>query len=302
MEERLLLRRATWTAALCLIALSASADPTKDECADADTRAQVLRKANKLRDARAELMICTSQACPEMIRQDCAERLEEVTRVSPTVILEVKEGSGADLPATKVTMDGQPLLDHLDGRAVPVDVGQHTFVFMSSGHLPSTMHVLINEGDKERRVSVVVGAPAIEQPERSDAVHPTQQHEERAEEPHSTGSRQRIAGVALGTAGIVGLGLGAAFAAVAASSWSASQSECNMASCTQHDQAVSDHNTAFDFATVSSVAFIAGGVLAATGIIVFLAAPRAHSKDASLRFVPILGLGGGGMAVMGEFQ
>src|SRR5207237_2673547 len=58
------------TGALWLFAVGAHADPTKDQCVDADTKAQSLRRDGKLSAARDQLKMCAAQACPELVRDD----------------------------------------------------------------------------------------------------------------------------------------------------------------------------------------------------------------------------------------
>ena len=45
---------------------------------DADDAAQDLRLEGKLQAAREQLLICTSPSCPRAVREDCAQRLEEL--------------------------------------------------------------------------------------------------------------------------------------------------------------------------------------------------------------------------------
>ena len=62
----------TWTLGVALCAAmtffprtsAAGGEPTKDQCVDANTKAQTLRRASKLRDARAELLICGAGKLP----------------------------------------------------------------------------------------------------------------------------------------------------------------------------------------------------------------------------------------------
>ena len=253
------------------------AEPTKDECVDADTRAQTLRVAGKLRDARAQLEICSSQACPGIVRQDCTERLDDVMRASPTLIFDVKDAAGVDVASTRVTIDGQPLVSRLDGKSVSVDPGEHSFTFEAPGHPTATSRVLVHEGDKDRRVAIVLQSTA----------HTNEQPvEHREDTTHSSGTTSLS--IILGSIALAGIGVGAGTGAVAITSWNASLGECSATACTNHDKAVSDHNTASDFATASTTMFIAGGLLAATAVIIFLVSRPAHKG------VRVTGVGVGG--------
>ena len=288
------MRRAAFLIAFAWSA-TALADPTKHECVQADTQAQTLRGQDKLNDARAQLAICMAQSCPAVIRQDCTERLDEVNRIQPSLVFDVKDSSGQDVTDAKVTIDGAPLLDHIVAQGVRVDPGEHDLVFAAHGHIPNKLHVLVHEGDKDRRVSVTVGTPAAEpetppaleqppteQPNKVESAPATNENETPPAVTPSSGSGQRVAGIVIGAAGLVGLALGGAFAGVAFSNWKSSQNICSDILCPSatRQNALDDHDTAITFAAASTASFIAGGVLAAAGIVVFLLAPRQHEAQA----------------------
>ena len=293
---------------------SALADPTKDQCIDADTRAQTLRMQGKFHDARAALEVCTSSACPAMVRQDCTERLDELNRVAPSLIFDVKDSSGRDVSDASVTMDGKPLVARIGAEAVPVDPGDHDLVVSARGHLPNKLHVLVHEGDKDRRVAVTVGTAAVEpepeeKPETTAAPPPARSTEEHAEQPPekpaaSSGSGMRVAAVAFGITGIAGLVLGGVFAGLASDNWNNSKALCSDALCPSatRPDAVSDHDTALGFANASTATFIIGGALAATGIILFILAPHHQTESGAIRATPMIGAGGGGLMLSGAFR
>jgi hypothetical protein len=114
----------------------ASADVTKDQCIDANTQAQSLRRDGKFAAARAQLQACGATACPGLIRDDCARRMDELDRAQPTILFEVKDGSGRDLDAVQVTVDGQPLAERLTGTAFRIDPGSHSFTFTAADQPP----------------------------------------------------------------------------------------------------------------------------------------------------------------------
>src|SRR5579871_1225908 len=124
--------------AAVLVTPRASADVTKAQCVDADTQAQQLRREGKLGATRAQLKICTDPSCPQLVRDDCSQRLDELEKVQPTIVFEVKDGSGHDLADVKVSMDGQPLADSVSGSAIPVEPGSHSFTFETKGQKPVT--------------------------------------------------------------------------------------------------------------------------------------------------------------------
>jgi hypothetical protein len=121
--------------------------------------------------------------------------------------------------------------------------------------------VLVHEGDKDRRVTMLVG----------DVAPPA----------HivSTGGAQRAVGLTIAATGLVGLGLGATFGGLALARHGDVTSVCPNDVCPSdpaRDQVAGANADSQTFATISTVAFVAGAVLAATGLVLFLAAPRAH--------------------------
>jgi hypothetical protein len=91
-----------------------AADPTKQQCVAADDAAQDLRQEGKLRAAREKLAICTSPACPALVREDCKQRIEEVDHATanatgkstdPGAEAEVARGA---TPAASVESAGAP--------------------------------------------------------------------------------------------------------------------------------------------------------------------------------------------------
>jgi hypothetical protein len=114
--------------------------------------AQRLRSQKKLTNARAELVKCASEACPVVVREDCARSLIEVDGAIPTIVLSATGDSGEDVTDARVYIDGAFTLDKLDGRARALDPGTHTFKFERSGREPVSLTLLILEGEKNRQV------------------------------------------------------------------------------------------------------------------------------------------------------
>ncbi len=116
----------------------ASADgakPDKLECIAADTDGQSLRMAGKLLGARKRLAVCASAVCPSIVRDDCVQRITEIEAAQPTVVFTATNGYGRSLVAVRVTVDGAPLTDRLDGRPLRVDPGEHEFAFEALGRM-----------------------------------------------------------------------------------------------------------------------------------------------------------------------
>jgi hypothetical protein len=290
---------ATGTLAGALVVLAATpalADPTKDQCVDANTMAQTLRRAGQLGAARGQLLLCGDARCPGVVRDDCAQRLDELERAQPTLVLDVQDTSGQDIVAVDVRVDDKPFANRLDGRAMAVDPGEHTFTFSVPGLAPVTRRLVLKEGEKERRERVVVGEPVVrERPPTSTTVSPVERR---------PGRTQRLAGIVLTGVGLAGVAIGAVFGALTINDWSHSKSECaSTANCPSHEQAVADRQSAITAATISDVGFIAGGVVVATGVAVWLTAPAGTEDTAAVavRLAPSLGPGLAGFTLAGAF-
>jgi hypothetical protein len=279
--------------ALSLAAGSTFADVTKDQCIDSNGQAQSLRRAGKFSAARDQLRICSDAACPRMVRDDCARRLDDLERVQPTIVFEAKDASGRDLATVKVTVDGQPFAEKLGGAALPIDPGEHTFTFEAPAHPATTQTFVVHEADKSRREVVVIAEPAPT-PVAATAA-PAAASADTA--PSKRSSAQKIAGFSLGGAGIVGVGLGTFFGIEAIS-------KNGDAHCSAQNVCADglSRTAAIHAGNASTAAFIAGGVLLAGGVTLILLAPRSPSaSSASLQLTPWTDGHGAGTAFAGDW-
>ena len=127
----------------------------KQACLEAYDQAQTLRQEDKLVASREQLLICARNVCPSILRKDCTQWLSEVDTSIPTVVLEVRTADGRDLVDVRVTVDGKPLVTQIDGKAVPVDPGVHTFRFEADDQdAPIEERIVIHEGAKNRTITV----------------------------------------------------------------------------------------------------------------------------------------------------
>ena len=280
----------------------ALADATKDQCVDANGRGQQFRRENKLSAARTEFRTCASPSCPAIVRDDCARRLDELDKVQPTIVFELKDAAGSDVSGVKVTVDGKPLTDRLDGAALPVDMGEHVFGFEVPDQPQFTRTLIIAEGEKLRHERIALGGAGAP---GSTPLLPPRSSSNEASAPSAavTGSStsepviaggatrtQKTLGLVAAGAGIAAAALGAVFAGIASSQWTTAQRECPAYSeCVP--SAVAERDGAARSATVSTVSFIAGGILFATGMTLFLTAPKANRASVALT----VGLGGVGL-------
>jgi hypothetical protein len=285
--------------ALCLATWTGQAfAQDKAACLDAASKAQKLRSAHSLVEARAQLRICSAAACPAAVQADCTGWLIDVESGLPTVVVSAKNRSGGDLFDVKVTVDGTPLEAKLNGEAVPMNPGPHAFHFEAADGSTLDQQVMVREGEKNQEVAVVLGAaPAPVTPPPATASPEPPQPPESSSPPADTGAGGgppwKTIGWITGAAGIVGLGIGATFGAIALHDKSA-------ADCNANDVCKPGTTSGIKSAAlVSDVGWIAGGLLLATGAALVLFAPSGHEGAATaIRVAPSLVAGGGG-AVLG---
>jgi hypothetical protein len=254
--------------AIFLVAPFAFAAPTKSECVDADTAGQVHRREGHLLAARAELTTCSSASCPDIVRSDCRERLAELGRVLPSISVVANVTGSASL-----TLDGVSI--PRDGAPVDADPGAHEITLTVPGNAPVTEHVQLTEGDKGHRVvfPAMLATVAIE-----PRTHTT----------NGLGTL-RIAGIATGVAGVVALGFGVGFGVASFGAWSTAKSECADATTCDLARATADRSHAYDFATGSDIAFVAAGVLLATGVTLFVLGGHASVTVSNDRVAFVVG-------------
>lgn len=271
---------------------TASADDVKQQCIQANADAQTLRRESRLVAARHKLLFCAASRCPRLVRDDCAQRLDEVDRAQPTVIFDAHDRSGNDISVARVTLDGVELVDKIDGTASPVDPGEHTFIFEVPGQPDVTQRVVVKEEEKARHLTFVIGAAPKTAP-LAEAPPPP------VDRPNaSTGAAQRAVAWVATSVGVAGLATGGVFGILASRAKSDYLRHCGSAigapagQC--DDTGLQGHDDAARKALVSTISFIVGGVAGAAAIVFFATAPHGRAS-------PVVGFGPGEVFVRGEF-
>ena len=137
------------------LAPPAWADSSKQACIDGNAHAQIDERAGRLREAHEQLVSCASDACPPLVRADCARLLTEVSERQPTVVVNAHDAAGAETTEVRLSVDGVIVAEALGGLEIEIDPGPHRLRFeaKSSGQVKEQQLVL-QEGEKRRRVSV----------------------------------------------------------------------------------------------------------------------------------------------------
>jgi hypothetical protein len=239
-------------------------------CASASDSGQKLRDEGHLVKARQEFLVCARDVCPPTIKKDCADWLDQSEASLPSVVLGAKDAQGQDLASAKVTIDGQPSDEKLEGKAMFVDPGPHTFRFEIPGEKPIDQQIVVREGEKNRVVSVSWEKPATQQPKQPGGATPP------PPEPESKPSH--VPAYVVGGIGIVALGVGTAFAIIGTGDYNDLKNGCGQTkSCTDDD--VSPVKTKI---LIADIAFGVGIVAIGTAVVLYLTETGSGSAHAQV--------------------
>ena len=239
-------------------------------------------------------------AVQKQAQVDAQSELEETQRLTPTLVIRVE---GAEEGSVHIKVDGAPLASQLVGEASPLNPGLHQVVGdWAEKHVTVAVTLARRE---QKQVTLKFGgqsgptataAPAAARVEPSSGALPGAASEEPARDTTAqpAQARRTLTWIALGAGG-AGLALGAVSGALAISKRSTLDQNPGCADdhvCPRELSGnVNDLNT---MRTVSTVGFIAGGVLASAGVVLMLTAPkRTEAPSAALWMSPTsLGLSG----------
>jgi hypothetical protein len=288
-----------------LMGLSRSAGASEEACIAASDNELALQKAGKFLDALKELALCADPSCSSVVRAECTRRIVDLRKALPTIVLRATDAAGNDLAAVKVTLDDAPFADQLDGRATPLDPGNHKLRFEAAGKSPLEKTLVVGEAEKDRHLTVVLGDPPVRPVGVPALVAVTPPPEPIAAPPRqgpTRGGGVRTAGFVAGGGGIAGVAVGSVLGAMVLSKVSAAKGECVPTNCAMNTNpmATSDMQSASSLATASTAMFIAGGALVAGGLVMVLAGGPKREKSA-VRVVPLWIVRGGGVGFSGAW-
>jgi hypothetical protein len=180
------------------MARAQSAEPA----CEAVEQTETLRNEGHYRKARARLLECVNAQCGGDVRRRCAATLQKLDAVTPSIVVRAEDPAHDDVTDVTVSLGDEVLVTSLDGMAIPVDPGEHHFVFTRPGEAPVSQTLTIAQGEKFRALDVVIGsAPPSAPAPASTAVDAA-----------SSGSSERlVASATLIGVGVVGV---ASFAAL----------------------------------------------------------------------------------------
>jgi hypothetical protein len=221
--------------------------------------------------------------------------------------LSIKVADGND-PATEVRRDGEMIPKESWGIALPMDPGEHTIEASAPGRKPWSSKAVI-QGDAQNvpvEVPVLEAAP-VEAPKSAPPppAAPVSSPPQADAPPARDGSGQRTLGLVVGGVGVVGLGVGTYFGLRAKKKNNDSFDHCLPNDHNQCDQnGVDLRNSAKSSAGLSTAFMIGGGLVLATGVVVYLTAPSSSPRTGSisgLRVTAGVGPNDGRVAFEGAF-
>lgn len=147
----------------CAMAIaSATGTARADEqkaCVAASEKAQQLKNAGKLSEAREQLVVCGRESCPKLVQQDCSEWMRELLSSLPSIVPGARDKKGRDLVDVRVSVDGKVVTETLDGKPIALDPGVHRFRFETKHAPPVDEQVVVRQGEKNRILTVTFATP-----------------------------------------------------------------------------------------------------------------------------------------------
>jgi hypothetical protein len=214
---------------------------------------------------------------------------------------------GADRSDLQITRDREVLGRPGWGVPIPADPGVHTVEASAPGRRTWQGQASVEGAGSAASIEVPpleAEAPAEPAPIAAAATGvapPGASPGSESAPPVTTGSGsgQRAAGWVLGGVGVAGLLVGTLFGAIAKSDNDDAKGQC-LTNTACSAQGVASGTSALHAATASTIAFVAGGVLAAAGVIVYLTAPSSGARPrAGVGLSPMVASGSAGVALRG---
>jgi hypothetical protein len=211
------------------------------------------------------------------------KHIEELANRAPFLLMHVAQA----LPmGTTVLRDGVLVDPGSLEKRLPIDPGPHVVEVRVPGHQDRRYNVLLSEG-RTLDLTLEPGALLSSLPPAGPTAEPMP-------------SDSRLAGWIVAGGGLAALGVGTATGLLAAERWNTVKSHCDVdTKFCRDDAGLAANDSGTTLATVSTVAFIAGGVgLAIGGYLIFVHPGRPTTRT---QLSPMAGPGMMGLHVRGGF-
>jgi hypothetical protein len=256
-------------------------------CSQAYEKAQEEKAAGRLNFAIAQLKDCVDTACPKFIREDCSRWLVEAEAALPSLVFAVRR-DGKDQLEVEVTCDGAVLAQALDGKAIPIDPGLHTFIIRIPGFDPVERQLLVREGERNRRVEADFRTPRA---------NPFALIDQTAAAPSGGGARRTILTYGLAGVGVLGVGGFALFAVLGRRQQSDLEHDCAPSCSSARVDSVKTKYLVADLSLGVGVAALG----AATYLFLTNRGAKANSHATVVSFAPRTSGGGGVLELATSF-
>lgn len=268
--------------AVILVSTLADAAPNRQACVAAYEDTQVSMRRSRLLHAREALRTCLHEACPAVLQSDCAGWLKEVEARTPSVVVECISG-GKPVRDARLFVDGELRPNGIDGRAMELDPGTHSFRVETASSAPVTVEAIVPEGEKLRVVRIELPeSDAPTAPHAADQTRPVGTHVA----PRPSLERRPVPWTVYAAAGLgVAAGAGFAWFATSGASMKSDLEPCKPECSAER---ISDVRTQFIVADV-----LLGVTAVALGTAAYLFLTRPATSTTSALFV---GPGGGRFA------
>lgn len=226
-------------------------------------------------------------------KDDRAEKIkalvEELDTNVPRLTLKITEGADLQVLAS-ITLDGKPFDQALLGSEIRVDPGPHVIEYVVDGKKKKKMAPVERGGSSEILLDLPKGKPIPDGPEDKEPVVP--------DAPAPAGRNQRIAGIVVGSAGVVAVGVASALTLSARGNWKDAIDEHCMGSTTMCDATGLDiTGDARSRANKMTIVAVIGGAAIIGGVVLYLTAP----SGSGVRITPVVTEDGASVFLGGGF-
>jgi hypothetical protein len=234
----------------------AQTESASQRCATKFEEGQRLRKDGKLKAASEALIACSQQECPEFIAKECTSLYTEAQASLPSVIVSATDAQGQSVLDVTVQIDGQPLVEQLDGRAIAIDPGMHVFQVERAGSQPVIVKALVAEGEKNKLVTAKFDDGAA----KTGKLTPADEPLTLAPKP----APSKVPAILIGGLGLAAIGAGTALHFMANSAYEDAKNSCSP-DCT--DKKVDSIDQKYLF---SEIAWGVGGAAVVTSAVLLI--------------------------------